>query len=230
MSFPFSEIFDLDIIDFMINMIKKLLSYIYIEKCYFCNSKRERVPFCSKCFNSAELSAPVQKAVVGGKTVFSAGEYSGTIKKLIKAVKFHNKKNLAVYQAKLMYKYWREIKRKKDFYTVLPIPTYSLRQRHRRFNHINLVAREFSRLAGYEYNETALKRTRYTEPLYKMTKRERAKILKDCFAFEGEISTPVLIIDDIFTTGATLNEAVKCLEKHGITDITCFTTAAVKMN
>ncbi|MCR5261801.1 MAG: hypothetical protein K6C94_08195 [Candidatus Gastranaerophilales bacterium] len=210
----------------MINILKKLLDFIYETKCYFCSRSKEDTIFCSKCYNSIEFIDYRAISNIENCPVYAVTYYKEIIQKLIRAVKYHNKKELAVYQAKIMYEYWQNLEIKDRKYTVIPVPMFYSKARKRKYNHMDLVCEEFCKLTGYEFNNKNVIRTRETAPQYKLSKKEREKNLKNAFDIkDNKISEPILIMDDISTTGSTLSEIIKVLNKNGVYDITCFVTA-----
>ena len=82
----------------MINIFKILIKYLYIDRCYFCGSSKEDKEFCSKCFDKIEYLPNSCAFKILEKPVYGATTYRDNIKKLIRAVKYHNKKNLALKQ------------------------------------------------------------------------------------------------------------------------------------
>ena len=141
-------------------------------------------------------------------------------------MKYHNKNELAFYQAKIMYEYWQHTEKHSQNFTVIPVPMFYSKARKRKYNHMDLVCEEFCKLTGYHYDNKSVIRARETAPQYKLSKKEREINLKNAFAMtDNKISGSVLLMDDISTTGATLSEIIKVLNSNGIFDITCFVTA-----
>ena len=209
----------------MINILKKLLDFIYETKCYFCSSSDEDKIFCSKCYNSVKFR-PFEPVFFIEKTkVYAVTYYKDVTQKLIRAVKYHNQKDLAYYQAKLMFEYWQKITDNRN-YTVIPVPMFYSRARKRKYNHMDLVCGEFCKMTGYTLDTKSLIRNRETAPQYNLSRAEREKNLKDAFTLlNDKIQEPVLLMDDISTTGTTLKEIIKVLNEKNITDITAFVTS-----
>lgn len=91
---------------------------------------------------------------------------------------------------------------------------------------MDLVCKEFCKLSGYDYDTKILIRIRETAPQYKLSSKEREKNLKNAFAItKTDIKQPVLLIDDISTTGTTIKEILKVFEKNNTINITTFVTA-----
>ena len=214
----------------MIKIIKKLLNFIYNKSCYFCSNSVEDSRFCTKCYNSAERLPYTPAGAISGSPLYAVAYYDGIVQKLIRAVKFHNQTELADYQAKLMYDYWKNLDISGKKYTVIPVPMFFSGARKRKYNHMDLVGRKFCEYTDYEFNCKSLIRNRETMPQYKLSVKEREENLRDAFSLiNTDIKEPVLIIDDISTTGTTLKEIIKVLNEKNICDITCFVTSvAVK--
>lgn len=209
----------------MINILKKLLDLIYEKKCYFCSKSKENSIFCKKCYNSIEFLPSYPIFLIDGVKVYAAALYNDNVKKLIRAVKFHNKKELAIYQAQLMFDFWKNIDVSKKEYTVVPVPMFFSKERKRNYNHMDLVGKYFAELTQCNFDHISLIRNRETTPQYKLSRKEREANLKNAFSLIRELKSPVLIIDDISTTGTTLKEIISLLKKSGIHDITCLVTS-----
>ncbi len=201
-----------------------LLDWIYKKKCYFCGSSKECVKMCSKCYGELDYLPVKINRVIDGKKVYCAGIYEKNLQKLIRGLKYHNQPDLAYYLAKFMEEYWQKISANHNF-QVVPVPIYEKRKKKRKYNHMELVGKEFANLTGYTYNPNLIKRIKDTKPQYNLKKVERTKNLKNAFEVEkSQIkSGTILLIDDICTTGSTFEEMICELKKNGIDDIVCFT-------
>lgn len=212
----------------MKNFFESLLDLIYRKKCYFCGSSKYSVKMCPNCYEKLEFSSRCANRVVEGVDIYCAGVYTKELQKLIRGLKYHNQKELAYYQAKFMYDYFTEIEtfKNKDF-IIVPVPLHKNRIKKRKYNHMELVCEEFGKLAGFECNFDLIKRVRDTKPQYKLSRRQRLENLAEAFEVNLAIKTdrPILLMDDICTTGATFEEMIKALKKAGYNDITCFATS-----
>lgn len=212
----------------MIKFIEKLLSLIYTQPCYFCKSTKEDTILCSKCATKITFLNEVVFKRIKDTNVYACAIYDDVIKKLIKDFKYHKQKKLAPLHAKLMYEYWQKLNIEGDF-LILPVPIHNNRKKQRKYNHMDLVADELSKLTNYANNKNFLTRTKDTQNQYKLKKQERIKNIKGAFALDitQNISkeTKLLIIDDITSTGITLEEIIKLLNKNGYNNITALTLA-----
>jgi ComF family protein len=180
---------------------------------------------CSKCFDELEhLSIDVSRKCMG-KDVYCAGIYSKNLQKMIRGLKYHGQRELAYYQAKFMWQYWERLGLDGD-YTLVPVPIFPKRRKKRKYNHMELVAIEFSKLSGFKINSELVKRVKDTKAQYNLNKAQRMLNLSNAFEvypekYKGE---KLLLIDDICTTGSTFEEMIRVLKDCGIDDITCFAT------
>ncbi len=182
---------------------------------------------CPKCYDEMIYGNFFAQRIIDGINVYSCGIYEKTLQKLIRGLKYHNQKELAYYLAKFMYEYWIQLDDKRKF-QVIPTPLHENRIKKRKYNHMELVAEEFCVLSGFSLNNDLIKRVKDTKPQYKLSRQERLKNLSE--AFEVDITKnsnmPVLILDDICTTGSTFEEMIKTLKNNGITDIVCLAASS----
>lgn len=183
---------------------------------------------CLSCYEKLEFSDRVVNRIVNGVDIYCAGIYTKELQKLIRGVKYHKQRDLAYYQAKFMYDYFSnlDILKNKDF-ELIPVPLHTNRMKKRKYNHMELVCREFSKLSGFECNFELIKRIKDTKPQYKLSRVQRLKNLSGAFEVnKDKISgKTLLIMDDICTTGSTFEEMIKALKNSGINNIICFATS-----
>lgn len=103
---------------------------------------------------------------------------------------------------------------------LIPVPLHRGRLWQRGFNQSALIASQLSQLHGTDYCFDALRRTRATPPLKNMTQKQRATAVKNVFAVNpksaGQLrGRKILLVDDVYTSGATSHACVKTLKKAG---------------
>jgi ComF family protein len=107
--------------------------------------------------------------------------------------------------------FWRDVE------ALVPVPLSPERERERGYNPAFLLANEISRKVGILLAEFLIK-TRSTRPQMSLTREERLKNAKG--VYQSKVNTTplakVVLIDDVFTTGATLEECAKVLKKAGV--------------
>ena len=211
----------------MKNFLCSLLDWIYKKKCYCCSSSQESVPLCSHCYNELEFNPPQVARILNGTDVYIAGMYEKNLQKIIRGLKYHKKRDLAYYQAKFMYEYFQTLDIRETF-QVVPVPLHKKRQKQRHYNHMELVAEEFCKLTGFQPNFKLIKRIKHTKPQYKLTRKERLENLENAFEVDTAnlLPYPILLIDDICTSGATFESMINEFHKNGINNIKCFATTS----
>lgn len=182
---------------------------------------------CPKCYDELSFSDFRPNRIINGVNIYCCGEYDKNLQKLIRGLKYHKQKELAFYLAKFMYEYWVNIGDSRDF-QVIPVPLHKNRIKKRKYNHMGLVVEEFCRLANLTPNYELVLRVKDTKPQYKLTRKERMQNLSDAFKINSEkdLKKPILILDDICTTGATFEELINTLKNYGINDIVCMASSS----
>ena len=212
----------------MKKFFESLLDLIYRKKCYFCGKSKYSLKMCPECFEKLEFNDFETNRIIDGIDVYCAGIYTKELQKLIRGLKYHKQRDLAYYQAKFMYDYFKniDILQNKD-YILIPVPLHKNRIKQRKYNHMELVCEKFSVLSGFECNFELIKRIKDTSPQYKLNRTQRLENLSGAFEINKESynGKTLLIMDDICTTGTTFEEMTKALKSIGIDSIVCFATS-----
>lgn len=183
---------------------------------------------CPKCYDKLEFSDTTAKRIIDGVDVYCAGIYTKELQKLIRGLKYHKQKDLAYFQAKFMYEYFIQLDHiKNQDFVLIPVPLHKNRIKKRKYNHMELVCEEFAKLSGLEYDFELIKRIRDTKPQYKLSRKQRLENLLDAFeVVKTRLSDkPLLLMDDICTTGTTFEEMIKALQAQGAKKIVCLATS-----
>lgn len=100
---------------------------------------------------------------------------------------------------------------------IVPVPLYKKKQRKRGFNQAAIVAEELGKRLGIPVDSSLVIREKETTPQKELGQRSRRKNLKKAFRVvkQEEKNRKVLIIDDIYTTGSTIDSIAEILEKAG---------------
>lgn len=206
----------------MKNILSSFLDLIYRKKCYFCGKSKHSLKMCPECYNELSFTDFRTNRIIDGVNVYTCGVYEKNLQKLIRGLKYHKQKELAFYLAKFMYEYFEKLNLNKNF-IVVPVPLHKNRIKKRKYNHMELVTEEFCKISGLTYDFEIIKRIKDTKPQYKLSRKERLINLSKAFEVDTTNYTrqPLLILDDICTTGATFEEMISAFKKEGITDIVC---------
>lgn len=139
--------------------------------------------------------------------------YEGPVIELIELFKYQGLEKIAEFLGEKMVKLLNELG-EVDY--VVPVPLHPARKRERGFSQTALLAKVISQISGIPFLE-ALIRRRYTKSQTRLGKKERKENLKNAFfPVDDRIKErSILLVDDVLTTGVTLNEASSSLLKGG---------------
>ncbi|MEW6606332.1 MAG: ComF family protein [bacterium] len=208
--------------------------------CNECFSKINRVspPYCDKCgkmlvesFN--EIEKPLcEECQIHKKHFLKArimGVYEGILRESIHIFKFEKKICMQKPLSELLVNYLKEqqgdLISQIDF--IIPVPLHRKRFRVRGFNQAQLLAFHIGRYFNLPLN-LDLKRIRFTTPQMNLEREQRIQNIKGAFAVKNQniiTNKHLLLVDDIFTTGATVNECSKVLMKAGAKQVFVLTLA-----
>ena len=192
-------------------------------------------PFCSICgipYISKETESHPCGACVTHRKYFTIaralGAYEATLQKAIHHWKYEGKTNLtpffAEWMAEGLTRYWKT----DSFDFLIPVPLHTQRLRERGFNQALLLVKELSRRSGIPYRKTILQKKKPTVPQVNLSGAERERGLRGAFHVVGmeELEGKwVLLVDDVYTTGATVNECSKVLLRGGAKRVDVLTLA-----
>lgn len=155
-------------------------------------------------------------------------QYEGIIRKLIIDYKFNEKSYLYKTFVNFLLKNRKFFEILKSYDTIIPVPISKKRKKDRGYNQSTLIAREISKRLKIELNTSCLYKAKDIVAQSTLNREEREQNIKDVYELKNvkELEKKkILLIDDIYTTGSTLNECSKILRKSNPKVITCFTMA-----
>lgn len=195
-----------------------LLSVFFSRQCAGCGQIAESGLLCGECRKAVNepLWLDGREYLDGVIMLF---RYAGPFKHALQAIKFSGKGELLpLLAAELemallalpdsMQALWADTEA-----IIVPVPTSMDRQLIRGFDVPQILFAGFERRAMLK---KVLERNRETLPLYGLNPQERRFNLEDCFTVIDDVrNKTVIIVDDIFTTGSTMDEAARTLKAHG---------------
>lgn len=156
---------------------------------------------------------------------FSPFCYGGAAQKAILDMKFHNVASNAKILAKFLV--FAAQCNNVQFDLVTFVPMTKTAQKRRGYNQAQLLAQHFCDILQIDFPVAALKKIKETSPQEKLSKQARQENLIGAFVAEPFVKGKrVLVVDDIKTTGATLNECAKALKRRGALQVFCLTVAS----
>jgi ComF family protein len=150
------------------------------------------------------------------------------LRQVVQKFKYGRKVSLGKPLGRLMAEGCEEFLRQCRVDLVVPVPLHPKRLRWRGFNQSLLLARQVSRLYGVAADPFVLVRKRETAPQTALAEDERKKNVRGAFATHVGKSLSgqaVLLVDDVYTSGATVNECSRVLIRGGAKQVTVLTLA-----
>ncbi|WP_228051621.1 MULTISPECIES: ComF family protein [Sphaerospermopsis] len=206
-----------------ITMFKNLLNLFLQNNCPICqrNTKQQLCQYCNKQLQSCHLQNPnvLWKEPL---PVFSWGSYGGTLKRAIAVMKYENQPEMGRLLGQYLGESWIlncTLKNQKP--VIVPIPLHPKKLKERGFNQAEIIAQGFCQITGLKLKSNGLARVKDTKAQFSVSGAEREQNLADAFALGSDFSrirpdAPVLLVDDIYTTGATVKSAVYTLNQGHI--------------
>ncbi len=232
------------------NFLEELLDLVFVPRCLECGAKLgedRRACLCGRCWASIRLIKP-PACVSCGKQLMSdleplcgdcleathiftdnrsAAVYEGVMRNAIHLFKYKDKRKLGRYFGEMSVQALLSTGGLSGIECVIPVPIY--RKKRRDFNQSEVLARLIGEAFGLPVHSNLLVRTRDTRPQHELSRGERRQNVSGAFFLKNgqELdSRSVLLVDDIFTTGATANEcAGAILSGSGAKLVRVFTLA-----
>jgi ComF family protein len=155
----------------------------------------------------------------------SIGYFEGSLREAVHQFKYRPCRALGRPLGEWMAKNVRLVS---DIDIIMPVPLHTKRLRQRGFNQALLLAHRMSEAHRIPCSRDNLYRSRPTRPQVELTGAERIRNVAGAFALRkpGEVvERSVVLVDDVFTTGATMNECASVLKRAGAAQVTAFTLA-----
>lgn len=197
------------------------MSVFFTQSCATCGSEVETGVFCPKCRSINLMLEPMpglkqlDGAVMGYK-------YDGALKDMLHKLKFEGERKFLqplAEEAAFMARAYGGRK----FDIVVSVPTDAQRRRGRGYDIPEAVFKNALAQHG-AWQPDVLARIKPTTPQYGLTPGERRSNVRGCFKVQGDVrGKKILLVDDILTTGATLDEAAKTLKQAGAKSVYALT-------
>lgn len=173
---------------------------------------------CGECVKS-------HRHVDAARAVFV---YEGASRDLIHSFKYRNKTHLRRPLALLTIEQLSEFVRLRAPHVIIPVPLHRKRLRSRGFNQAVLLGELFSSHWNMPLDRHNLRRIRWTEPQVNLSAGDRRANVKGAFSLQNPDlvrGRRVLLVDDVLTTGSTVEECALMLKNAGAEDVTVITVA-----
>jgi ComF family protein len=205
---------------------------------WFCEGCQEQIrpvvpPLCQRCGRGlkavgSQLCADCRSGHHAVEQIRSAVYSEGVLREAIHALKYDGITALVEPLASLMADYWSRCPMAVD--VMVPVPLHRARQRRRGFNQAALLARGLSERTGIPVDEDILVRHRRTAAQVGLDADERTRNVRGAFrrVSAGAKGRAVLVIDDVCTTGSTLEACAVALQQGGVKSVKALTLARAR--
>lgn len=229
----------------------KLLDWIYPRRCALCDGilgKGERCvcrdcrsripkpvgePRCMKCGKPLTVEereycydcSHTLRLFDGGRGIFL---YQGDVKAAMMRFKFHGRREYGEFFGRMMLFYGQPYVKQIRPQVLIPVPVHKRKYRDRGYNQAQVLAEVISSGLSIPIRTDLVLRTKFTKAQKTLNPKERKKNLEKAFEVRPEagIYRRILLIDDIYTTGSTVNAIAGKLKSQGVEQV-FFLTACI---
>jgi ComF family protein len=218
-----------------------LLDLVYPPRC--CGCGRFGTVFCDGCQAQLEVIVPPvcrrcgcpmpQEGLCGQcrqvasslDGITAVAVFAGPLRQAVHGLKYENITSLTVPLAAIMARAWRwDEPSLPDL--IVPVPLHARRQADRGYNQSALLATSLGRSFGLPVGERILVRQRATRPQVELDHTARQRNVEGAFACRGRVAEKsVVVVDDVCTTGATLEACAQALKAAGARKVWGFALA-----
>jgi ComF family protein len=229
------------------------LGFFYPEICRICETERAtakngfvcskcwthvrfiRPPFCERCglpfdgdITTAFECSNCREMELHFSSARSAVVAKSIVLEIIHRFKYRRELWFEPFLADLLLREALPVLRGQKWDFIAPVPLHSVKEREREFNQAKLLARHLGDAAKIPLNDKLLRRVSPTKTQTLLTREQRAKNMRGAFAVRGGVKLDgerIILIDDVFTTGATTSACAKALKAAGAGDVCVWTVA-----
>ncbi len=202
-------------------LLDRALNLFLKPNCPMCDRSTQAV-FCKYChrqIQDCQLPQP-DRYWQGSLPLFAWGKYEGSVKQSIGKLKYDGNQSIGNLYGEWLAASWQKhtLTKLSTKLVVIPIPLHPDKLASRGFNQAELIARGFCQVTGAKL-DLSLHRTRSTVAQFGLSKSARQENVADAFRLVNSPLKPgdtVLLIDDIYTTGATVRSAAAVIRSIGV--------------
>ena len=221
-----------------------LLDWIYPRRCAFCDGillRKERY-LCSKCKKQMPVPVREPRCKKCGKPIereereychdctahpqnYDSGcglfLYRGVLKDALMGLKFHERKEDGEFLGKLMCWYGKEFILRVQPEVIVPVPIHKKKRQIRGYNQAELLADKISSGFSIPLRTDLVLRKKFTKAQKELNRQDRRRNLEQAFYVNSQAGRyeKVLLVDDIYTTGSTVNAIAGKLKQQGVKEV-----------
>jgi ComF family protein len=208
----------------MHSLIDNILDFLFPPRCAGCRSRGALL--CVGCraacrFVPASVNREQHLRLDSPFLVSTAGAYifEGALREAVHKLKYNRGKRMAVPLGDLLSQYLAAYPIAVD--AIVPVPLHSDRLRMRGYNQAELLAQRLAQQSKLPLYATQLVRVRHTSQQADLNRAQRRENVQSAFVWQSSAPPPrrILVIDDVLTTGATVEAAAQALHMAGAREV-----------
>ena len=221
------------------NWLDIIQDCLFPPTCILCNLSSDTFDICEPCAISLEkntnccyrcgetFESSINIPTICGKCIYTPPAYDEThapyifhsgIRYLIHTLKFHNSYKNSRLLGKLISDSIKNTVELPEL--IIPVPLHPIRYRQRGFNQSLEIARTVSKELNIPLDYSSCQRKKYTLQQSALPAKQRRKNIRNAFVISRPINADhVVILDDVMTTGTTVNELAATLKKAGVSRV-----------
>lgn len=226
------------------NFLSSFIDLIFPKICFNCRQRIDSGIICKNCLQElvwlenvcSFCGSPLTdgKCLVCSKEDFyfhkarSVYSFNRVVKNFIHDLKYEDMICVADFLAEKMVDYLLQFKPFKTIDILAPVPLHKVRNRQRGFNQSEMLTKNMAKHLEVEHIPNLIIRNRFTRTQTQLGKTDRKKNVNGAFDLNKKYNVAgknVLIIDDVFTTGSTLNSISQVLRSNQVEKVFAFTLA-----
>ena len=199
------------------NVCREKLKPITGPRCFRCSKplKREEQEYCKDCRKTRLFDQ--------GIGIFP---YGSVLQESLFKLKYGKRQEYGSFYGQIAAVYSREIIRNWGVEIIIPIPLHRKRMEKRGYTQAELIAEALGKTLCIPVDSRLMKRKVNTRPQKELDYRERKQNMKNAFFLKGENRyRRILLVDDIYTTGSTIEAAAELLKRNGAENVFFLTIA-----
>lgn len=199
-------------------MFNNALSFLFPEKCIFCMKYGDKI--CDNCIRIIEKHEDVSIEKIGKDLDFLIYffKYEKIIRELILEYKFFNKPELSKLFSKIILKNEKICGKLKFYDIIISVPMQRIKKSARGYNQTELFSKQIADKLGILYIDNNLIKIKNNKTQSSLKLENRLDNVKDAFKVKNKSllkDKKIILVDDIYTTGATLSECARILKEAG---------------
>lgn len=230
------------------SFLKAFLDIVLPPSCYVCGENCDsKYGLCEQCLEKIKHILPPSCQKCGkplGKNESTCGHcglgnsyieknwsccyYEGTVRECVHLFKYKGYMGLVDIFGDIMAAFLKKNRIDKEVDLIVPVPVYPTKKRERTYNHSEVLASFLSKRSSIPLDSKNLKKISWTQSQSELDREKRLRNVKDSFITVDKktfFGKNVLLVDDVYTTGATIDECAKTLLAANAGKVFSFTLA-----